>query len=447
MNQPVDNDSKQVLVVDDEPSMRTALLANFRRQGWVAEEACGASEAVTKFRQRRFPLVVTDIRMPDGDGLQVMRQVRALSPQTGVILLTAYGNVPDAVDAIRSGACDYLIKPVPFEQLHALASRVLAKSRRTDDDHEIIGHSTALLRSLQRARQVAPFDVDVLIEAESGTGKELLARMVHAGSPRRAHPFVAVNCAAIPEPLLESELFGHARGAFTGANLARLGKVQQAHSGTLLLDEIGEMPLSLQPKLLRVLQEREFDPLGGDRTVRVDLRVICTTNCSLRQLVDEGRFRADLYYRLNVIPLSLPPLRERREDVAELAEHFAARYATESGKDVPKLRSDFIAALQQRDWPGNIRELANVMRRVVVLSNGHEIGAEALDEFSGAPGKSNEDRLEAGLPLRELERRLVQMTLEATDGNRTRAAELLGVSLRTIRNKIRDYGLPPRRYA
>jgi transcriptional regulator with GAF, ATPase, and Fis domain len=284
----------------------------------------------------------------------------------------------------------------------------------------------------------------VLIEAESGTGKELVARLIHRLSPRRERAFVAVNCAAFPESLLESELFGYAKGAFTGAANLKLGKFELADGGTLLLDEVGEMPLALQPKLLRVLQEREFDRLGDTRSIRVDLRVIATTNRSLPQMVREGQFRPDLFYRLNVIPLSLPPLRERPGDVRELAEYFAQLYAPAGGR--MHLSPEFLTRLESHSWPGNVRELANCIRRVVALAAGPEIDVSALEggewNASASAGISPDPAFRPGVSLGEMERRLVEMTLEATGGNRSRAAELLGVSLRTVRNKVRSYGLP-----
>jgi DNA-binding NtrC family response regulator len=443
---------RQVLVVDDNAGMRAALEISFLRHGWRVETAGGATEAMAKFRRGQHPLIVTDIRMPDGDGFGVMREARALAPRTAVILLTAFGCVPDAVTAMRNGACDYLVKPVAFEQLEQAAQQILGRIQTTESEHDLlVGHSPALLRAVDRARQVAGIDVDILIQAESGTGKELLARMIHRLSPRRDRPLVAVNCAAFPETLLESELFGYAKGAFTGAVSAKPGKFELAHGGTLLLDEVGELPLLLQPKLLRALQEREFDRLGDTRTVKVDIRVIATTNRSLEAMVREGCFRADLYYRLNVIPLSLPALRERPDDVAELAQHFVNLYSLAGA--VPSMSAEFLARLLQHSWPGNVRELANLMRRAVALS-GSEIGVEVLEpcELSPPPLEAIVqedlpvgDGLRPGVSLECMEKRLLEVTLDATGGNRSRAAEMLGVSLRTVRNKIREYGLPPRR--
>jgi DNA-binding NtrC family response regulator len=438
----------RVLVVDDDRGMRVALEARFLRRGWRVETAASAAEALDKFRRGLHPLIVTDIRMPGADGFSVLRQARRLAPETGIILLTAFASVPDAVAAMKDGACDYLIKPVSFEQLEQAAERILARSEeqseaRAEAIHGLAGQAPVWLKALERARQAAASDADVLIEAESGTGKELVARLIHRLSPRRDHPFVAVNCAAFPETLLESELFGHTKGAFTGAQAAKPGKFELAHGGTLLLDEVGEMPLGLQPKLLRALQEREFDRLGDTRSIRVDLRVISTTNCNLAQMVREGKFRADLYYRLNVIPLALPPLRERAGDVRELAEHFARLYSA-PGRPL-HLRPEFLDGLEAHDWPGNVRELANCVRRAVALSSGNEIGVAGLEGcvWSLSPAADAvEDRLRPGVSLGEMERKLFAMTLEATRGNRSRAAELLGVSLRTVRNKVRSYNLP-----
>ena len=378
---------------------------------------------------------------------------------------------------MRNGACDYLVKPVCFEKLELAVEQVLRRAEEFGKGTEtLIGHSAAWEMALERARQAAATDADILIEAESGTGKELVARLIHRLSRRQPGPFVALNCTAFPESLLESELFGHARGAFTGAVGARPGKFETANGGTLLLDEVGEMPLALQPKLLRALQEREFDRLGSNQTVRVDIRVIATTNRPLETAVAEGGFRADLYYRLNVIPISLPPLRERAGDIRELAEYFARLYAAPGigaaavasasaavrslnlnvnlNLEV-RLSEELLARLEEHAWPGNVRELANFVRRAVALSRGGEIGVEALEHGKGLLGKGPLEKnltlrppaaaeWKPGLSLGEMERQLFAMTLESTGGNRARAAELLGVSLRTVRNKVREFGLPPR---
>jgi DNA-binding NtrC family response regulator len=446
------------MVVDDEPGIRTALRANFLRHGWRVETASCVRDAILNLEGKEFDLVVTDIRMPDGTGMEVMRSARQSSPGTAVILLTAYGSVPDAVSAMRDGALDYLTKPISFDQLQATAAQVMHRAKQIAADDaapagDIVGRAPSLLRAIQRARAAAGTGADVLIEAESGTGKELLARFIHDSSDRCRKPFIAVNCAAVPESLLESELFGHGRGAFTGAVAAKPGKFELADGGTILLDEIGEMPLHLQPKLLRALQEREFERLGEARSVHVDIRVIATTNVSLAAMVERGQFRGDLYYRLNVIPLSLPPLRDRREDIPVLAHYFATKYATQLGSKPPRLHPAFLDRLQSHHWPGNVRELANFMRRVLTLSGTLDIDAGCFEmEFQGAARPSAASPTQfpavaAGTPIRQVERLHLESTLALTDGNRTHAAEMLGISLRTLRNKIREYGLPPRRYA
>jgi DNA-binding NtrC family response regulator len=456
--------SSSVLVVDDEPGMRTALEANFLRHGWRVETAAGVRDAARALEKTNFDLVVSDIRMRDGDGFEVMCSVLNHSPATAVILLTAFGSVPEAVESMRSGAFDYLTKPISFEQLQAAAARVMQRARGKAATGRlpktivaaavagagIVGRSPLLLQALQRARAAASTDADVLIEAESGTGKELLAKFIHESSDRSRKPFVAINCAALPEHLLESELFGHAKGAFTGANAAKAGKFEQADGGTLLLDEIGEMPLNLQPKLLRVLQEREFERLGETRSIHVNIRVIATTNASLGAMVEQGRFRSDLYYRLNVIPLSIPGLRERSEDIPALALYFAEKFAMETDSPAPTLDPSFIERLQAHSWPGNIRELANFMRRVLSLHQGVIINAACFYQEFRPLGKTPAEppaMPAPGTPICVLEKMHLENTLALAHGNRTHAAEMLGISLRTMRNRIKEYGLPPRRYA
>ena len=456
--------NSSVLVVDDEPGMRTALQANFQRYGWRVETASGVRDAARAVELASFDLVVTDIRMRDGDGFEVMCSVLKDSPNTAVILLTAFGSVPEAVESMRVGAFDYLTKPISFDQLQAAATRVMERinKKATSDqaanqiqhtgiiNSGIVGRSPLLLQALQRARAAASTDADVLIEAESGTGKELMAKFIHQSSGRRRKPFIAVNCAAVPEHLLESELFGHAKGAFTGANAAKAGKFELAEGGTLLLDEIGEMPLNLQPKLLRILQEREFERLGETRSIHLNIRVIATTNASLASMVDQGRFRSDLYYRLNVIPLSIPRLRDRLEDIPALATHFAERFAIETESPIPVLAASFIERLQSYGWPGNIRELANFMRRVLSLNRGATIDAACFDKELQPLGKPQATSLAMpapGTPISVIEKMHLENTLALAHGNRTHAAVMLGISLRTMRNKIREYGLPPRRYA
>jgi len=432
-----------VLVVDDEASMCRALDVNFRRRGWQVTTASGVTDALAKFRTSPCGLVVTDMRMSDGDGLDVLQGVRNVAPQAAVIFLTAYGSVAEAVTAMREGACDYLMKPVSFQQLEEAAQRILGRTPSETGPEEpdfFIGESPAFRDLVTKAKHVAQTDADILIEADSGTGKELLARLIHRTSPRASKPFVAVNCSAFPENLLESELFGHVRGAFTGAMAAKPGKFQMADGGTLLLDEIGEMPLSLQPKLLRVLQEREVDRLGDTRPIPIDVRVIATTNRSLTSQIEAGLFRSDLFYRLNVIPLSIPPLRERRGDILNLAEHFLRKLEPPSKRGQLRISPELAVTLQEHDWPGNVRELSNFIRRGVALTHGATLGVDLFGSVARAQSPPS-DRPKPGTTLEDIERQLLEATLEATNGNRTRTAEMMGVSLRTVRNKIREYGL------
>jgi DNA-binding NtrC family response regulator len=362
-----------------------------------------------------------------------------------VILLTAYGSVPGAVQAIREGACDYLQKPISFEELESAAERFLPVRDEPGKDvalFEGVACAPSFRAVISRAQRVAQTDADILIEAESGTGKELLARLIHRASPRGAGAFVAVNCSAFPDNLLESELFGHVRGAFTGAHNPKPGKFELADGGTLLLDEIGEMPITLQPKLLRVLQEREVDRLGDTRPVPVDVRVIATTNRSLRADVEAGRFRADLYYRLNVVPLTIPPLRERLEDILDLARHFLRKHEPKSQRGLFQISPELAAQLEARDWPGNVRELENFIRRALALATGTVLSAQPDEEHSLSLSEESAQISRCGNTLQSVERQLLEKTLQATGGNRTRAAEMMGVSLRTVRNKIREYGLP-----
>jgi DNA-binding NtrC family response regulator len=434
-----------LLIVDDEMAMRTALEASFRQCGWLVASAGGVAEAITAFRNDPCGLVLTDMKMGDGDGLQLMQGIRQIAPQTPVVFLTAYGSVNEAVVAIKEGACDYLIKPVSFEHLKQAVQTILDRnSCEQFKHHEFIGSSANFRTLLANARRVAQTEADVLVEAESGTGKELLARMIHRFSPRANKPFVAVNCSAFPESLLESELFGHVRGAFTGATASKAGKFLLADGGTLLLDEIGEMPLSLQPKLLRVLQEREIDRLGDTHPVPIDVRVIATTNRSLTELIDRGMFRSDLYYRLNVVPLTIPPLRERRSDIPELSEYFLRKYEPRAQRGQFFISPELSAMLCSYDWPGNIRELENAIRRALALARGTTLGVGLVDPAWSSKFSGKTTVPKPGQSLQAVERNLLEATLHATGGNRTRTAEMMGVSLRTIRNKIREYGLAAR---
>ena len=444
------SERRTILVVDDEPGMRAGLAAVLGRGGFAVEVATTGEDGLARLEQGGIDLLVTDLRLPGIDGLALVQAARRAGIETPVIIITAHGTVEDAVAAMKLGAFDFLTKPFsPADLLH-LATRALAPRSEALPDrrahgrargHEaeagrrgIVSRDPAVLHVLEIAASVASSRAPVLVEGESGTGKELLARYLHEQGSRRGKPFVAVNCAALPRDLLESELFGHERGAFTGAITRTIGKFELAGGGTILLDEIGEMELGLQAKLLRVLQEYEIDRVGGSAPVPVDARVVATTNRRLRDLVDRGRFRADLYYRLTVIPLVLPPLRERRGDVELLADHFLARFG--AGRSLA-LAPEARAALAARPWPGNVRELENTLERAALLARGNVLSAADLEDRDPPVPRLGGGL--AGLTVREVERQLILATLERTGNNRTQAARLLGISIRTLRNKLAEY--------
>jgi DNA-binding NtrC family response regulator len=443
--------SEEVLVVDDEPQMLIAIHETLRRSGYAVTTAGSAMEALCRLREKYFNLVITDYRMPEVTGIDLLKKLKNLAPQTPVVMLTAYGTIQNAVDAMRLGAFDYLLKPFSSESLEGVVRRALVAARSAEKpaSHEIVTQDRMLGLTLERACQVAPSTATVLIEAESGTGKELLARLIHSNSPRKQGPFVAVNCAALPESLLESELFGFEKGAFTGANSAKPGKFELAHKGTLLLDEIGEMAPILQAKLLRVLQEKEVDRVGGTDPVKIDVRVIATTNRNLRELVQHGSFREDLFYRLNVVSLSIPPLRDRRDDIPLLADFFCKRYAVEFGRVAVTCSEATIVRLKACEWPGNVRELENAIQRAVALCPG-----SVIEDLDGVPPPrmpiaaqlpaKPAAAVAAGTSMRDMEKELIRRTLDETGGNRTHAARLLGISIRTLRNKLNEFGLQDR---
>lgn len=441
----------EILVVDDEPQMLIAVEATLRRKGYRITTAGSGTEALCRLREKYFNLILTDMRMPEVSGLELLKKARNLLPQTPVVLLTAFGTIQNAVEAMRHGAFDYLLKPFSSEALESVVERALEPTVRREErtSHEIITQDPELSRILERAGYAAGSPATVLIEAESGTGKELIARMIHKRSSRNMGPFVAVNCAALPENLLESELFGFEKGSFTGALSTKPGKFELAHRGTLLLDEIGEMAPILQAKLLRVLQEREVDRVGGKEPVKIDVRVIATTNRDLSSLVKEGKFREDLYYRLNVVCLTIPPLRKRRGDIALLTDFFCKRYGHDFGKEGLIFSGDAIEVLERYDWPGNVRELENVVQRAIALAPDSMVHARDLDlprsmqQQNDAISRNdmNVHDVAGATTVREMERLLICKTLKNTGGNRTRAAKLLGISLRTLRNKLNEFGL------
>ncbi len=456
--------SEKVLVTDDEPGMRSLLLKVLNREGYAAEAVPGGEEALRRLGEEEWNLLVADIDMPGMDGIALLREVRSRHPSLPVVMITAYATVESAVEAMKLGAADYLTKPFQMEEFRLVVDRVLehrrllaekemllAEVRGRHDTARPVGGSAAMREVLELARSVAPSNASVLVEGESGTGKELVARLIHEQSPRRDRPFVVVNCGALAEGVLESELFGHEKGAFSGAVAARKGRFEMADGGTLFIDEVGELPLSSQVKLLRFLQEHEFERVGGARTLRTDVRIVAATNRDLKRMVKEGRFREDLYYRLNVVHIRVPPLRERREDILPLVEHFLDRFSRELGKRMAPPGPEAAAVLRAHPWEGNVRELMNVMERAVVLGKGERVVlADLPEEVRGAPGapRRQEPGGEAPLPqgpltevLHALERRLLRESLARNGGSQTAAAAELGIRRTTLRYKMGKYGL------
>ena len=448
-------EEQTVLVVDDDERLRSTLAVALKDSGYQVTEATDVEQAMAELKRRPFGLVISDVNMAGGSGIEVLSQSRERWPDTPVILVSGGSTVSEAVEAMRQGAFDFVLKPYDIELMEQIAYRAMRLSRlapplpepavpaKVMDDRPIITRDKALNNLLKTARKVAASKATVLISGESGTGKELLARFVHHHSDRSTGPFVAVNCAALPENLLESELFGHEKGAFTGAISKKEGRFELANGGTLLLDEISEMDPALQAKLLRALQENEIDRVGGRRPVAVDVRVIATTNRILKESVQQGEFRQDLYYRLNVIPLHIPPLEERRGDVGLLIDHFLEKFSRRDGRERPKLSPEAERTLLGRPWPGNVRELENVIERAVLLSSDGEVTPasflfdDELDMGQESDG-AGVDVSEFGT-LKDMERAMIYSTLDRTEGNRTQAAKLLGISVRTLRNKLAEY--------
>ena len=457
---------RPILVVDDDPFMRTSLTDCLVSCGHPVETAVDGADALAKFRGGAYEMVITDIRMPRMGGLELLKNVKGRAPDTPVIVITAYGTVNTAVEAMKQGAADFVMKPFSLDDLEGVVKSVLERGREPEPAREgapetagagrapqrrIVTEDARMAELLEFLKNIAKSRSSVLIQGESGTGKELLARFIHHHSPRRNQPFVAVNCAAIPHTLLESEMFGYEKGAFTGAAQRRIGKFELADRGTLLLDEVSEMDMPLQAKLLRVIQESEIDRLGGKDPIAVDARIIATTNSDLKQCIREKKFREDLYYRLNVIPVRVPPLRERKGDIAVLAGHFLAKYAAENGRKRPGLAAGTLEALSAYPWPGNVRELENVIERAVLVCRGDTLEPHHLDldgggsaaAAQGTPGQSPAENPAGGgsMTLRDMEKNLIFSTLKKVRGNKTKASEILGISVRTMRNKLNEYRL------
>jgi len=463
------NNAERLLVVDDDQSMRAALYESLSSCGYEVETAENGADALVKFKAGQFAGVVTDMRMPMMSGMDVLRGIKKIAPQTPVILITAYGTVNTAVEAMKEGAAEFIMKPFSLDDLEFAVKNVLAASVQTNADKveseennniypikEIITRDKKLLAIMDMLKNVAKSKSSILIQGESGTGKELFARYTYRYSNRRNMPFVAVNCAAIPAQLLESEMFGFEKGAFTGAAVRKLGKFELANGGTLLLDEISEMDVQLQAKLLRVIQEAEVDRVGGKMPIPVDVRIIATTNADLQYRIAQKTFRADLYYRLNVIPVVVPPLRERNGDVNLLAEHFIKKYSQVNEKKEPVLTDAARAALKSYSWPGNVRELENIIERAVLICNEPAIdtgylfpentGADSIvkknaqtEEKMITPNKSEQN--EKASTLYEMEKNMIFDTLNKSNWNKTKASKTLGISVRTMRNKLHEYGI------
>ena len=455
-------DFKRILVVDDEPLMRDFLVETLQRKNYVVESFGSGSQAIEKVKAEFYDLVITDIRMPEVTGMDVLEAVKKSSAETEVIMITAFGTVENAVEAMKIGAYDFITKPFSADEIEIVVERALERQKLRDENialrqdntqlrnqlqdkysfSSIVGVSEVMRKIYDTIEMIAPSKANVLIQGESGTGKELVARAIHYNSPRQNNPFIKLNCAALPEGLMESEMFGHEKGAFTGAIRSTKGRFELADSGTILLDEIGEMPMSLQSKLLRVLQEREFEKVGNPSPISVDVRVIATTNRDLKEEIKLKNFREDLYYRLNVVPLYLPALRDRKDDIPLLVDHFMQTYSKENSKDIQGVNDEAMDKLMSQEWRGNVRELENHVERAVVMCRDQYLDTKHFQFEKDVLRTSDSDDLEGiqpGMTLREMEKRLILSTLESERNNRTRASDILGISVRTLRNKLNEY--------
>ncbi|NOR49696.1 MAG: response regulator [Desulfuromonadales bacterium] len=450
--------SERILIVDDEDGMRRLLSRVLTREGYDTVAVGSGAEALRLVASERFDLVVTDIKMPEMDGLQLLAELKEYEPSLLVIVITAYGTIENAVQALRSGAYDYIAKPFENDEIRLTVAkalereRLLAENRYLHAELEgrydfsgIIGGSPAMQQVYEMVLSVAASNANVLITGESGTGKELLARSIHYNSPRKEKPFIVLNSAAISEGVLESELFGHEKGAFSGAIDTRKGRFERADQGTLFIDEVAEMSMTAQVKLLRVIQEHEFERVGGNKTISVNVRIVAATNKILEDQVKDGKFREDLYYRLNVVNINVPPLRSRREDIEPLTKHFLEKYSAETGKKITELAPRALSCLLAHDWPGNIRELQNAIERAVVLAKGSVLTPRDFPQ-----GMQGDDQICLQIPekggsltdiLEDLERQLILQTLQREDGSQTRAADTLGIKRSTLRYKMEKYRL------
>jgi two-component system response regulator HydG len=450
-----------ILIVDDDSAHRTMLRTLIGGWGYNIVEADDGSTAIEKVKQSPFDMVLMDVRMLKVSGIEALEQIKTINPAIPVTIMTAYSSVETAIDALKKGAYDYLTKPLDFDKLRLALERAMEHSQLKEENRilkeslgkqfdiqNIIGRSPAMVNLLETVSHVAPSEATVMITGESGTGKELIAGAIHFNSPRKDGPFVKINCAAITETLLESELFGHEKGAFTGADRKKEGRFLQAHAGSLFLDEVSEMPLTMQVKLLRVLQEREITRVGGETVIPVDVRLIVATNKNLQNLITEGLFREDLFYRLNVVGLELPPLRERREDIPLLAQHFLKVFAAKNRKEIKGFTPQSMDQLIRYNWPGNVRELMNAVERGIVLAR-----TEYLDEQDLTIIKNNAAPAAQTLPvlydnciymtLEKVEKAAILRNLELTAGNKSKAARRLGITRKTLHKKLKKYGVMP----
>ncbi len=446
-----------ILITDDELNTREGLRKALESDNRKVDVAADGKEALEKIKKNSYDVLITDIRMPGMDGMTLLKQAKSEDPSLGAVILTAYGTIEMAVEAMKNGAYNYLTKPVNLDELELLVEQILEK-RRVELENEyhreretaaegfegIIGESQAMKMVRDRIKQIAPSKATVLITGETGTGKELVAHAIHNFSPRAKRLFVPVHCAALSENLLESELFGHERGAFTGAIKQRKGRFELADQGTIFLDEISEISTAIQVKLLRVLQEKEFERVGGTETISVDLRILAATNANLQELVNEGKFREDLYYRLKVVMLHIPPLRQRIEDIPLLAKHFVKRFAKENEKGSLDISQEVLECLKRYPWPGNVRELQGVIESMVILAMGKRLELENVPyeiRQESATETKPDIQLSGTAPLAEIEKQVILDTLEKFNGNRTKTAEALGIGRRTLIRKLHEYGV------
>ncbi|MCD6087093.1 MAG: sigma-54-dependent Fis family transcriptional regulator [Candidatus Hydrothermae bacterium] len=446
---------ERILIVDDEASVGQFLSIMLEREGYKVEAVLSGKEALEKIAENPPQVVLADLRMPEMDGIELLTRIKEEDPRIAVVIMTAYGSLESAVEAMRKGAFDYVMKPFQIEEIKLVIKRAIEERKLREENlelkrrvkqyelKEIVGKNEKFQRVLELAKKVAPTDSTVLIRGESGTGKELIAKAIHNMSPRANNPFIAINMAALPEELLESELFGYTKGAFTGATKNKEGLFKAAEGGTILLDEISEASPRIQVKILRALQEKEITPVGSTKTIKVDVRIIASTNADLEKMVAEGRFREDLYYRLNVVYIQLPPLRERKDDIPLLTSHFLKKYTSLYNLPPKKISDETMKILLEYSWPGNVRELENAIERAVILSEGEVIKpADLPEKIRNRFSVKVSDQVNlSGLTLEELERRYILQVLDETGWNKNRAAQILGIDPSTLYRKLQRYGL------